>query len=567
MRTLRPRHFYLAMASAVALSACGRDAPGRSDAASDLIPEAERFGGTAVAALMLDLQSMNSLTSNETYSRMVQREVLFMPLLKYDEKLEAMPWLAEQWDTVRVAPDTLELTFHLRGDVRWHDGTPTAAEDVRFTYQRVKDASVGSSIASSFAHYGPHAEVVDASTIRFRLRPHAEFLDGWTELAIMPRHILGEVPPDRLAQHPFGTSQPVGNGPFRFVRRTPGQEWVFEANPDFPEALGGRPYLDRLVFRAIPEATTLLIELQTGGVHVYMGVRTPQAPLIAADPNSRLLSAPSPSWAFIAWNSRLPLFETPEVRRALSMGIDRHGIVQALLDRSTVTGRSPVTPVHWAFDAEDPQTSLPHDPEAAKRLLAQAGWTDRNGDGLLEDAQSRPFRFSLLVPQGNDTGRDVAQIIQAQLRTLGIDVRPSSVEGNTLIGQITGRVNPRGERERNFEAVMMGWTDSHRKDDTNLFHSRNLNGPFQIAGYSNPRVDVLLDTLGLILDRGQARPLWKEYQSLLTQDAPMTVLYYPNRLAGVNRRLQGVEVDARGELVSVARWWISPEQRGRTDAP
>jgi peptide/nickel transport system substrate-binding protein len=564
MRTSLSRLLCHLLIGATALAACGRDASDRGpDSAADLVPEAERFGGTAVVGLMHDLQSMNSLASNETYSRMVQREILFMPLLRYDEAFEAAPWLAERWDTARVAPDTLELTFRLRGDILWHDGTPTSAEDVLFTYQRVIDPAVGSSLATSFARYSPQAVVVDSLTIRFRLRLHSEFLDGWTELAIMPNHLLGKVPPARITQHPFGVSQPVGNGPFRFVRRVPGQEWIFEANPEFPVALGGRPYLDRLVFRAVPEPTTLLTELLTGGIDFYMAVRAPQVPQIEANSNSRLVSAPTTGWAFVAWNSRLPMFGSSEVRRALSMGIDRGGIVDALLDKNAIVGRSAVTPAHWSFAGDDPRTSLPYDPESAKRLLAEAGWRDRDGDGVLEDAQGQPFRFTLLIPHGTDTARDIAQMIRSQLKALGIDVRPSLVEGNTLIGRISGRLNPRGERERDFEAVMMGWTDSFRKDDANLFHSRNLNGPFQLAGYTNPRVDLLLDTLGMILDRAQAQPLWTEYQTLLAQDAPMTVLYYPNRLVGVSQRLQGVAIDTRGELISVARWWIPRERRER----
>jgi ABC-type transport system substrate-binding protein len=145
--------------------------------------------------------------------------------------------------------------------------------------------------------------VVDPYTFRVRLRPHAEFLDIWYQTPIMPRHILGDVPPEQLMQHPFGTSSPVGNGPFRFVRRVPGQEWVFEANPDFPEALGGRPYLDRIVYRNIPEMTTLLTELLTGRIDVYIGPNPNQADQIRNGPGC-------------GWSTSRPAVGVPGVQHA-----------------------------------------------------------------------------------------------------------------------------------------------------------------------------------------------------------------------------------------------------------
>jgi peptide/nickel transport system substrate-binding protein len=545
------------LATLALLAACSGDDAGRS-AETLQIEEEGRYGGTAVVALIADPQSMNSLTTNETYARMVQRQVLFTTLFRYDEALQPVPFLAESWDTVRIAPDSLQLTVRLRRDVRWHDGAPTTARDVLFTYARVRDPDVGSSLAASFARYNREVEELDPYTLRFRLRAHADFIDGWAQLAIMPAHILGEVASAALAQHPFGSSEPVGNGPFRFVRRNPGREWVFEANHDFPEALGGRPYLDRLVFRAIPEQTTILTEVLTGGVDVYLRPRASQLPQLQSAAHVELHAEPGSDWVFLAWNNRLPFFDSPDERRALTMGIDRRAIVQAVLEGAGVSGSSPVTPAHWAFTDGSSDANLRYDPDGARRLLARAGWRDHDGDGILQDASGAPFSFTILVPQGNDTGRDAAQIIQSQLARIGVDARPSSVEGNTLIGSLMGSLDSGGIRQRSFDAAIMGWTDGLVKDDSNLFHSRNLNSPFQISGFMNDRVDLLLDTLQLVVDREQARPLWLEYQALMAREVPTTVLFYPNRLTAVNRRLRGVQVDERDELHTVTRWWLDP---------
>jgi peptide/nickel transport system substrate-binding protein len=544
---------------AFVVAACGDAGGFRSEPDAD-VAVADRYGGTAIIAAPADLQTVNSLVSTDATSTQIQTYALFMTLVRHDESYHHVPWLAERWDTVRVAPDTLELTFHLRADVRWHDGEPTTAEDVLFTFERAIDPRTAFGNRASFELWSPRAEVIDPRAIRFRLRPHAEFLEIWAMTAIMPNHLLGEVEPTELGRHPFGTASPVGNGPFRFVRRVPNQEWVFEANPDFPEALGGRPFLDRIVFRVIPEETTLLTELLTRRIDVYLGPNPAQAARIENAPGVRLLSTPYRQYTYIGWNSRLPLFSDARVRRALTMAVDREQIVDALLYGHGEVGISTSTPAHWAYDLQR-DLMLPHDPEAARRLLRQAGWEDRNGDGILQDEQGRPFRFTLVTNQGNDLRRDIAEIVQAQLRTVGIAAQPRTLEWNTLVTLLDGTINERGERERGFEAVISAWVNSFRKDDSAILHSRNLEDPFQETGFSNQRADALMDTLNLIVDREQARPLWREYHALLMQESPYTVLNYPNRLMGHRDRLRDVTLDARGDLASVRHWWIAPGER------
>ena len=518
-----------------------------------------RRGGTGVVALSFDPPNMNPLAS-KTDEQAIQREMLFMPLIKYDARLRPVPWLAERWDITGVGRDSLDLTFRLRRDARWHDGQPVTAEDVRWTFERAVDPRTAYHGASWFAFYHPRATILDPYTIRFRLRRHPEFLDGWRLLPPVPKHILGNVPSEQIATHPFGTRNPVGNGPFRFAGRTPGQEWVFEANPRFPAALGGRPYLDRVVFRSIPDPTTRLTELLTGAVHLAVPVAATEAGRLQPAQGVRAISRPTSGWTFIAWNTRLPMFDTPEERRALTMALNRRQITTAVTSGTGTPGRSLVTPSHWAFGASDSRTAVPFNAAGARRLLAAAGWRDRNGDGVLEDEAGRPFRFTLKTLQGSTAMEDVATIAQAQLRQIGVDVQIQTLEPATLISQFEGTVNGSGQRQRNFEAVVLGWEDAFRKDDSQILHSRNRNGERFWTGYSHPRVDQLIDTLGVIADRSAARPLWTEYQRHLAQAAPFTVLYYPKQLIGISNRLRGVEMDARGEYITATRWWLTPEQ-------
>ncbi|HKP73954.1 MAG TPA: ABC transporter substrate-binding protein [Longimicrobiaceae bacterium] len=544
--------------AAVTLGACGDRRAGGGDASAE-VPDSLRYGGTVTVGAYGDLQTMNSLVNTDANSASIQRDLLFMTLVSYDEHLSPVPRLAESWDTTRVKPDTLELTFHLRHDVKWHDGAPVTARDVEFTYLRARDSLTAYPNASSFDPYDPRPVVADDYTIRFRFRPHSEFLDPWYMLAPMPAHLLGSVPPGELAQQPFGTSSPVGNGPFRFVRHEPGREWVFEANPDFPKALGGRPYIDRLVYRFVPEQTTLLTELLTGAADLYMNANPAQAERIIANPATRLDASPGRQWNWIAWNEKRPMFADARVRRALTMAIDRRQIVAALLHGYGEVGRSSVTPAHWSYDTTDVQTLIPYDTAGARRLLADAGWRDRNGDGTLEDAAGHPFRFELATNEGNQVRKDVTEMVQAQLARIGVQAQPRTVEWNALVTRMTSP-------ERDFDAIVSSWVDFFRKDDSDIFLCRLRGRPYQVVGFCDPAIDTMIDSLNLITDRRQAAPLWRQYQRAVVQAAPYTVLYYPRRLTGISKRLHDVQMDVRGEFNTVAKWWIAPADR-HTPAP
>jgi peptide/nickel transport system substrate-binding protein len=281
---MRPGTFTaLMLALAVVLPGC--DTGGADFRADDEVEEAERFGGTAVIASISDIPDLNPLTSTETLASEIQQFVLFLPVVQYDENFEVRPAFARSWE---VNADTTLLTFHLRDDVFWHDGVKASAHDLAFAYDMARNPETGFPNTAFWTYYRD-GEVVDSFTFQVGLVPHDQFMDPWRTFPPVPRHILGEVSAAEMRQHPFGTRTPVGNGPFRLASRAEGQSLTFEANEDFPAELGGRPYLDRLVYRVIPEPTTLLTELLTGTVDFYSVPPPEQASAIAADANLRLL--------------------------------------------------------------------------------------------------------------------------------------------------------------------------------------------------------------------------------------------------------------------------------------
>jgi peptide/nickel transport system substrate-binding protein len=545
----RSVRFLLPLLALLPLAACpGGDAGGAG--ADPDVPEQERYGGTAVIGSISDIPDMNPLTATETQASEMRQFVLFVPVLRYDENLQPTPAHARSWE---VSPDTTLLTFHLRDDLFWHDGVKVTAADLKFAYDMARIPETGFPNTAFWTHYG-EAEAVDSFTFRVRMRPHAEFLDPWRTFPAVPRHILEGTAPAQLRTHPFSHTSPVGNGPFRFVGREPGQSWTFEANPDFPAELGGRPYLDRLVFRRIPEPTTLLTELLTGRIDFYTQALPVHAQQIETNRNTRLIHYPDRSFVIIGWNQRRPPFDDVRVRRALTMGINRERTVDAVLYGYGQKANSTVPPFFWQFDGEA-GADLTHDPEEAQRLLAEAGFTP-GPDGILRDPRGQPFQFTLLTNEGNQVRADIAAIAQADLRRIGVDMRIQVQEFGTVLGRIND------PNRRNFDAVLIGWRTEFAVNDVNLFHCERQHEPFQWVGHCNREVDRLLEQLALIPDRDQARPLWQQYQRLIAQDQPFTFVYFQERLHGVGNRLRNVNSDPRGDWVGADRWWIAPQQRG-----
>ena len=547
---LKLRHHLAQGAVVFSLVGCG----GGDSAETEIqeVPEADRFGGTAVVGMQADIADMNPLTSSDAYASEIQQFVLFLPVIHYDENLQPIPALARSWEVNR---DTTLLTFHLRDDVYWHDGVKTTAEDLLFAYEKAIDPETLFPNAAFWTHYGT-AAAPDSFTFTVEMRPHAEFMDPWRTFPAVPKHVLGDVPSAAMATHPFNTREPLGNGPFRFVSHLTNQSWTFEANPDFPKELGGRPYLDRIVFRAIPEPSTLLTELITGNIDFLTAPPPQQASNIESAPGVRLVNYMDRTFVFIGWNQRRPFFDDVRVRRALTKGINRDAIVDAVLYGYGQVSNSTVPPFYWQYD-ESAGADLTFDREAALALFAEAGYT-RGADGTLRNAAGEQLGFTLTTNQGRQERADIAAIVQADLAEVGVAVEIQIQEFNTLLDRI------QDPESRDFDAVMIGWRTEFRIDDSDLFHCDKIDGLYQYVGMCDPRVDALLDTLPVIADRTAAIPLWQQYQRLIADQQPYTFVYFQERTHGIREWLHNVSPDPRGDWVGLQRWYLDPSAPGRS---
>lgn len=516
---------------------------GCADANGGSVPASgePREGGTLVIAAPSDLQAFNPLVNTDAYTGELINNALFMTLVRFDESLEYEPWLASGWTWTG---DTA-VTMWLRPEVRWSDGRAVTAHDVAFTLERARDPATAYPRPDLVADWLV-AEVVDSLTVRFLVRPHADPLTTWTELAIVPAHVLDTVPAERMRTAAFNR-QPVTSGPFRLAGGTPNQQWVLEANPDFPAPLGGRPYLDRVVWRVIPENAAQVTELETGRADLILSPRAEQLATLDARPGLRAIVKPSRRYIFVGWNGAHAPLDDARVRRALTLATDRQTMLKGLRAGYGTLAFGPIAPHHWAYDEE--LAPLPFDAGAARALLDSAAVRDRDGDGLRERPDGTLWQLELSIPANNAFNRDIAQKLQSDLAAVGVRVRIRQIDFATLIDDVSSP-------ERRFDGVIMGWEADLRPALRDLFHSESIGGPFQLASYSNPAVDSLLDRLDGTTDRTTARDLWAAVQARLREDQPWMFLWYAPDLHVIRDNVRGVSMDVRGAFTNLADWWL-----------
>ncbi len=503
-----------------------------------------RRGGTVVIGAGSDLDHANPLVSMDAWTNELLRYALFTPLVRYGPELEYEPALAESWE---VAGDTA-VVFHLRRDVRWHDGTMTTADDVVFTFDRARDPATGFPNAEYFSRW-TGGVAVDSYTVRFTFERHADPLAAWPFTPIAPRHLLDTVPAADMRQAAFNR-HPVGNGPFRFVSQRSNERWVFEANPDHPEELGGPPLVDRLVWRVIPENSAQLAELRAGEADLVLQPRPDQVERHARRDGIRSVVKPSRQFEFIVWNGERPGLDDPRVRRALAMAIDRAQIVEAFRRGFGEVATGPIMPFHWSYDPE--LRPLPYAPDSALALLARAGIRDRDGDGVLDLEDGSPFRIVLKLYAGSDYNRDIAEAVRSDLAEIGVDIGTQPTELGTLYGDVTSP-------DRNFDAALLGWAGDFRLDLRDTFHSDAIGAVYQFGSYGNPEVDSLIDTAALESDPAVATPMWRRVQEILIDEQPWTLLAYRTDALLARDRLRGTEMDIRGVFVNVQDWWVTED--------
>jgi peptide/nickel transport system substrate-binding protein len=542
----RPARLLLPAVLALAFfTGCGEDKPAQPPAQAAASPHR---GGTIVTGWGAEPSGLNEYTTPSTNTTNEVLFLVFQHLLEeqpdfFSGPPALTPQLAESYEW---SDDHRVLTFHLRKGLLWSDGVPLTSEDVRWTWQAQRDPGVAWDSAFMKDEI-TDVEAVDPQTVRFHFRrAYAKQLQDANEGVILPHHVWSRIPFSKWRESADWFKQNmVAAGPFKIHSWTPQQELVLVRNERYFEK--DRPYLDRVVMRFVPDPSAMMTQILNGELDFVLQVAPSDAPRILDAPHLRLVPFSSNLSVVVAWNLKDPLFSDPEVRRALTLALDRQTIVDTILKGYGRVGASPIVSDVWAHDRA--LKPLPFDLAEARRILAAKGWRDSDGDGVL-DRNGKPFAFEITTNTNNQQRADALVMIQDQLKKVGVKAMPRILEFNTLIAQTNSG---------DYQASVAGFVMDTSLDLTGNYHSRAFppNGS-NFMLYVNPEADRLMDVVAAAPDLRAVLPQIHALERIIVRDQPVTFLWESQRLAVVSKRVHDAKPNQARGFFNLKDWWAEP---------
>ncbi len=465
-----------------------------------------------------------------------------------------VPHLAKSW---QWSHDSLAISFRIKDAARWHDSVPVRSDDVRFTFDVYTDPAVGSSSGSQLSNIDS-VTTPDSLTVVFwfKKRYSLQFFDASSQMQILPRHVLGAIARNSLAEA-ASRVDPIGSGRFRFVQRTRGSS--LELGPD-TNNYRRTPKLSRVIWSVTPSAAVATTRLFAGEADLYENMRRENIDELPSHPNVRTVSLPGTDYAFMQFNLRdpkqhtrpHPLFGSRELRRALTMAVDRESMVRNVFDTLAVPA---IGPTVRAFPTTDPNLrQLPYDPSRARRVLDSLGWRDSNADGI-RDSHGRPLRFTVIVPSTSLNRIRMGVLLQDQLRKIGVRIDLDQMEFATFQAR---------QAARDFDAMLSSWhlgaSPGAVKETWSGQAARDSSG-INYGSYINPRFDAYVDSAISALDPAANRRYYNLAYQTAIDDAPAIWLYEPRTVIGIHRRIRFGPMRPDAWWTSLGDWYIPASEQ------
>jgi peptide/nickel transport system substrate-binding protein len=516
------------------LEACGNGG-GTSSTSTTTTP---KKGGHLVEGSFNEIKTMNSALISDAYSQIVTT-LMFDGLLGGTARGDLFPLIAQALP--QTSSDGKTYTFKLRKDVKWSDGQPLTSEDVLFTYQMMFDPkykAVNSPRRGQLEAYLASIQAPDPYTFVVTTKEvWAPFLALHARRSIMPKHVLGNLPPQAINTADFNSAPTVASGAFKFVRWDKGQQVVLARNDSYYR---GAPHLDQYIFKLATDSIAMTNQLKTGEVDVA-GQIDPSLwdSLATVDTVSRLPTFTGADFVFYIYQLDVnkaggKLFTEKAVRQALLYALDRQQMADHVYFGQATVGDSIIPPVSWAY-ASDVTPRFKPDKQKAQSLLDGAGWV-KGPDGIRTKDGIR-LQFEMVTNVNSPQRVTLLQIMQQSWKDIGVEATPNAIQFPQLVTQLTN--------VRTFDLLLIGFTTDPDPDNSQVFSSLGTaSGGFNGGLFSNAQADQLWHQAALTLDKNKRKQIYKQLQNLYADLEPMPILVFRKGLWAASKRVQGLSIGA-----------------------
>ena len=533
--------FFLPIISFFLLISCSKESDQIIDYKDNYLTEE---GGEIINAMIGEPSNLVAMIAGDSASSAIAANI-FNTLIKYDENLNHAPELASQWI---ISNDQKTITFKLKENLFWADGTPLTSDDVLFTWRLVTDPNTRTPYASDYLLV-KDAQTPNKQTFTVTYEQnYAPALDTWASLQILPKHVLK----DEDINNTFFSRKPTGSGYYQLDQWINGQQVTLKRNKNSTQ---GQALIEKLTSRIIPDTSSQFLELIADNIDL-MNINPIQYQRVFPSREDLkqkigLYKELGNGYTYLGFNLKQAPFNDPKVRQAMNYAINKEEIIKGVLLGLGEAIASPYKPgTRWNNESLSP---YPYDPSKALALLKEAGY-ERNTAGILVK-DGKPFEFEILTNQ-NKQREMTAVLVQRRLKEIGIDVKIRVLEWASFINRFI--------KTGDFKAVVLGWSLSLDPDQFNIWHSSQQGpGQFNFVGYENPRVDELLELGRRELDNDKREEIYHEFSKLLLEDSPIVYLYAGYGLSAINKRVQGIKKPAppAGIYQNSYEWFIPQSLR------
>ena len=514
-------------------------------ACSDTSMQNAARGGTVIIATTSDADNLFPPLVGQTTARQVTELVydylteVSPSLDTYDDKTFATR-LAKSWDW---SPDSLSLAVHLHPDARWHDGITVTSDDVVYTYSIYTNTALGSSMASQLSSIDSVTATDSLTAVFwFNKRYPLQFYDATSQMQILPKHIFGAIPTDSLREA-VSSIKPVGTGRYRFVSWKPNES--IEVAADSTNYRGAAK-IERIIWRIFQSPDLAARSVLLGEADVYDAMRPENVKASETNPNVKVLISPGSDYAFMTFNLARPLFQSRELRRALTMALDRAAMTRNVFDS---LARPAIGPTISSFVSTDSSLKqIPYNPAAAARILDSLDWRIDPASSIRKK-NGRELRFRILIPTSSANRVKMGVLAQEQLRKVGVAVDLDQMDYSAFRSRLG---------ERDFDAAMHSWhlgtspasirqiwtSESAEKDGINY------------GEYRSPTFDAYVDSAVATVDPEKSRNFYNRAYQTAIDDAPAVWIYEPKMVLGIHKRIHTAPYRPDAWWYSLGEWSI-----------